>query len=292
MRFTKNITTRIKINNPISFYANSGNETIEQKMITFLENNFLGICYASSYINKILDVCILSKPMIQNIGDGSASVDLVFTADVIVYNPGEMIKAKILANDGKVQIIAISENLHIFIPSNQANKNVKRGQEVVCSIVSANYPIKCKNMSAIAVIVFNLPQCECEFIINKKDHYELKGLRKFNFDPKISKHLQASKSIDNSHTMDIKEFVEKMNGFKYPIKVSRPAGIDLEKPIIKILENQGTTGVQIPLDRIMDSLIFNYECCGAALELYTEISKEDYKKNENIWAVSEISKKD
>lgn len=124
---------------PAENYSASSDAVIMNK----LRKVFEGKCYKSSLIIKILRIIRRSgiKPA-QNLTDGSADVNVIFEAESIVYNDGDIITNCVVKNvERSGELICKSEYAAIHIRGNVMLRGIQTGQIIPIRVVSVKYSV-------------------------------------------------------------------------------------------------------------------------------------------------------
>lgn len=148
VKIIKLIETSIDVVNPIKAYS-----APETYLMEILSNKFDGKCYAGCLIERVIRIHKRGFCMVDKFGDPNiATVHVVFEAEVIIYNPGEVIHGcTIKSKDLKTGIIALTKgttvNIMTMDPHRIFEKLVK-DQLVSVVVGSSKYKI---NYSKITI---------------------------------------------------------------------------------------------------------------------------------------------
>lgn len=124
---------------PIENYSSNSELVIMSK----LRKVFEGKCYKSSLIRKITRIVRRGwiKPA-QNLTDGSSDVNVIFEAESIVYNEGDIITDCVVKNvERSGELICKSEHAAIHIRGNVMLRGIQTGQTIPVRVVSVRYSV-------------------------------------------------------------------------------------------------------------------------------------------------------
>lgn len=124
---------------PIENYSSDSELVIMSK----LRKVFEGKCYKSSLIRRITRIVRRGwiKPA-QNLTDGSSDVNVIFEAEAIVYNEGDIITDCVVKNvERSGELICKSEHAAIHIRGNVTLRGIQTGQTIPVRVVSVRYSV-------------------------------------------------------------------------------------------------------------------------------------------------------
>ena len=130
---------------PVENYSSNSELVIMSK----LRKVFEGKCYKSSLIYKITRIVRRGwiKPA-QNIADGSSDVNVIFEAESIVYNEGDIITDCVVKNvERSGELIGQSEHAAIHIRGSVTLRGIQTGQTIPIRVVSVRYSVGKDNIT-------------------------------------------------------------------------------------------------------------------------------------------------
>lgn len=124
---------------PVENYSSNSELVIMNK----LRKVFEGKCYKSSLICNITRIIRRGwiKPA-QNLTDGSSDVNVIFEAESIVYNAGDIITDCVVKNvERSGELICKSEYAAIHIRGSVMLRGIQNGQTIPVQVVSVRYSV-------------------------------------------------------------------------------------------------------------------------------------------------------
>ncbi len=273
----KIIETRLDLDDVNEIFC----KNYDDMLLTKLRNKFSKICYKSCFILDVKKIIDRSRIRCKNkVLDGSMYIDVVFLADVLIYETHEVIhNCKILKIDNGI-IHAKAENVALQIKNNKNIEIFKVDQNIPVIVMSQGYNPFLSEISILAIPLQPIKKPKiCYSYKGMDDHIDEKHLEYEMSE--IAKFEQTLADIKTKNSNIYSFFIETLYPFAQPQQQDKSTTI---VPIKKITTIDADTVIFRPTSKLDDDGVHTtqiFDDCVVYMNRHDIMLKMlfDYKKD-------------
>jgi hypothetical protein len=266
MKIKKTYETVLNLS-PVEMYSN-----IDEIVLHKLKENFEGTCKENSLIVKILEIVKRSKCRIsKNHLDGSGSVNVLYTAEAITYQPGDILSVcEIMRVEKNHKILCkYDEHTVAWINGGKALRGLRIGQKISILILGTKYG-KEKN----SIIVYGVPYVYPNkfYVFTASDSSsDITGEDAVIIQMKMEELSRETEQFEKTNTK-IKKFFSELY---YPF---RKKASDIQSTFSKQIKVEH---LEAPIEIEKGLLYFRHPMVDKSTDVVLSISAENFKKQED-----------
>jgi len=300
---TKLITVSIDVKNPINVCSN-----LNVNVLNILKDKYEGKCYKGALILRIVAISAISDCYIGQLGAPSfGTIDVMFEAEVLYYNEGEIITGCTIVNKDNLSITCITDNACIMLANTMPS--LVKDQKITIRVAKSLYKIGSNKISVNAVpflpskkyhiyrIVVNPTinlgeylQPIRDLIVAEEAQIVENNARKF-FEHIIYAYKELAQP--SGKTVTVEAAIKSISGENPPIYIARDTRMSPLKGELQLYEkapedpNGVVFAVELPAhEALLRLLEDHYGVLKAVREMVDIYSGEkDFAAHKNLWAI-------